>query len=398
MVLNAVLSAAALASAVALKAPSFDVWRKTHGKIYGSAEEMAVRRSIYMDNIAKVNKHNAEAAAGLHTWRMGAGPFSDLTAEEWKSTYASGYLRRPNKHLRNKRTVMPAAVRLPQSVDWVAAGAVTPIKNQGQCGSCWAFSTTGSVEGIVFIDSGANKTLTSLSEQQLVDCSTAQGNEGCNGGLMDYAFQYIITNGGICSENNYPYKGVDESCRHKNCTKVSAISGFQDVPQNNEPSFQTSLVGQPISIAIEADQNCFQQYAGGVLGTSCACGTNLDHGVLAVGWGTDPSAGDYYSVKNSWGTSWGEAGYVRLGRGPAFAPNGQCGLLMEASYPTGGSSPGKAANDQPDQDDSASNSTSTGTGTTSTGTTSTGTTSTGTGSTSTGSTSTGSSSALNRRA
>ncbi|RYG50181.1 hypothetical protein EON67_05740, partial [archaeon] len=211
--------------------------------------------------------------------------------------------------------------------DWVAKGAVTPVKNQGDCGSCWSFSTTGSVEGAHFIATGK---LVSLSEQQLVDCSGAEGNNGCNGGLMDYAFEYIIKNKGICSEESYPYTGTDGKC--KKCTAVATITGYKDVPTNSETSLVAAIAERPVSVAIEADQSSFQFYSGGVL--TAACGTSLDHGVLAVGYGT-LSGNDYYKVKNSWGPDWGMSGYVLLGRGSKFNGNsGQCGIQSQPSYPT----------------------------------------------------------------
>ena len=198
----------------------------------------------------------------------------------------------------------------------------------GQCGSCWAFSTTGSTEGISFIKTG---TLPSLSEQQLVDCSGAEGNQGCNGGLMDYGFQYIIDNKGICAETAYPYTATDGTCKSKTCGAAAAtITGFQDVPTNSETALMTAIVQQPVSVAVEADQDSFQFYSGGVM--TAACGTNLDHGVLAVGYGTE-SGSDYYKVKNSWGADWGLKGYILLGRGAKFGNAGQCGIQMQPSYP-----------------------------------------------------------------
>jgi KDEL-tailed cysteine endopeptidase len=217
----------------------------------------------------------------------------------------------------------------PASVDWSAKGAVTPIKNQGQCGSCWSFSTTGSVEGAHFLKTGQ---LVSLSEQQLVDCSGAEGNQGCNGGLMDQAFQYIIDNKGLCTEAAYPYQGVDGNCASTTCTVAATITSFSDVPGSNEVALETAIAQQPVSIAIEADQASFQFYTSGVM--TAACGTQLDHGVLVVGYGNDATGGDYYKVKNSWGASWGDNGYILLGRGASFNPSGQCGIQMEPSYPT----------------------------------------------------------------
>lgn len=225
-------------------------------------------------------------------------------------------------------------VSLPAEVNWVTAGAVTPVKDQGQCGSCWSFSTTGALEGIYKISTGS---LTSFSEQQLVDCDNFKHggkDRGCNGGLMDNAFSWISKNGGLCSESAYPYvsgNGQTTPCQ-TTCSNVpkSKIQSFVDV-DTTDNALMTAIAHQPVSIAIEADQKDFQLYSSGVF--TGKCGTNLDHGVLVVGYGTE-SNGDYYLVKNSWGTSWGDNGYIKLGRGPQYNNGqGQCGILLEASYP-----------------------------------------------------------------
>ena len=227
-------------------------------------------------------------------------------------------------------------VSVPDSVDWVTAGAVTPVKNQGQCGSCWSFSTTGALEGAFFIKTG---TLDSFSEQQLVDCDTRKNggkDMGCNGGLMDNAFAWIEKNGGLCTESEYPYNSgttkTGGSC-DTSCTVVegSEVKDFVDVKPSSDEAMMTALSQQPVSIAIQADQKSFQLYKSGVFTDSC--GTGLDHGVLAVGYGTMDGK-DYYRVKNSWGETWGDAGYIYMGRGAEFnSGNGQCGMLMQASYP-----------------------------------------------------------------
>jgi C1A family cysteine protease len=323
--MKAFAAVALLAGASA--APNFGQYVKLHNKKYATKEEFMLRRAIYAANVARVEEHNAKA----DTWTMAVNKFSDMLPEEWRAKYTGGFLAKYAKPTNVNNALKLKTKALPSSWDWNAKGAVTPIKNQGQCGSCWAFSTTGSVEGVTQISTGQ---LISLSEQQLVDCSGAEGNQGCNGGLMDDAFQYIIDNGGICSEASYPYQGVDGTCASSSCTSVATISGFTDVPQNNEDALQQAVYQQPVSIAIEADQNCFQQYSGGVLGSSCACGTNLDHGVLAAGWGTASSGGDYWQVKNSWGADWGMNGWVLIGRGSSYGPSGQCGINMMPSYPT----------------------------------------------------------------
>jgi C1A family cysteine protease len=318
---------AALLAAPALAAQdNFASWAQKNGKQYKSREEMVLRRSIFAANVAKINAHNA---AG-QTWSMGVNKFADLTGEEFKARYTGGYRTKEKRSKNVALHLLHNESALPTSVDWNAAGALTPIKNQGDCGSCWSFSTTGAVEGITFI---TTKVLISASEQQLVDCSGAEGNQGCNGGLMDYAFQYIIDNKGICSEAAYPYKGVDGKCKSTTCTPVATITGYQDVPANSETALMTAVAQQPTSVAVEADQSSFQFYTGGVM--TAACGTALDHGVLAAGYGTDATAGDYWFVKNSWGADWGAAGFILLARGGTYNGNsGQCGIQMEPSYPT----------------------------------------------------------------
>lgn len=234
-------------------------------------------------------------------------------------------------------TVGATLTSTPASVNWVTAGGVTPVKDQGQCGSCWSFSTTGSLEGAFFVKYGK---LHSFSEQQLVDCDNRKNggkDMGCNGGLMDNAFEWIDKNNGLCTEADYPYtSGVTKTagtCR-TTCTLVddSKVTTYTDVTASSDSAMMAALAKQPVSIAIEADQKEFQLYKSGVF--TAACGTNLDHGVLVVGYGS-LNGEDYYLVKNSWGTSWGAGGYIMLGRGSQYnSGNGQCGMLMQGSYPT----------------------------------------------------------------
>jgi C1A family cysteine protease len=281
----------------------------------------ALRYAIFKANLDKISIHNAK---GL-SWSMKLNEFGDLTSKEFAAGRVGGYKPRKLRSAR-KEADLPKA-DLPSSIDWVAKGAVTPVKNQGQCGSCWAFSTTGSVEGINEINGHGLK---SLSEQQLVDCSGSAGNDGCNGGLMDQAFSWIISNGGICSESSYPYQGVDGTCQ--TCKPVVTISGYKDVSIDNDAALAAAVAQQPVSVAIEADQASFQFYSGGVM--TAACGTNTDHAVLTVGYGTD-SGVEYWKVKNSWGASWGEAGYIRLARGESYnGGQGQCAIYSDPSYPT----------------------------------------------------------------
>jgi C1A family cysteine protease len=306
--------------------PSFDAWCAYFNRSYTVGSERDYRNSVYDANVKFIKAHNR----GGHNWTMAVNKFADLTANEFAWHYISngfhvdrrGGVNVEVKHLRYELKA------LPPSVDWTKKGAVSPVKDQGQCGSCWAFSTTGSVESAWFLKNG---TLVSLSEQQLVDCSVSQGNMGCNGGLMDYGFQYIIDNKGLTAESEYPYTATGPNkCLATGDPVYARISTYKDVPANSEVALLSAIAQQPVSVAVEADQNAFQFYSSGVM--TAKCGTNLDHGVLAVGYGT-VGGQDYYLVKNSWGADWGEKGFIMLGRGPKFGAAGQCGVQMAASYP-----------------------------------------------------------------
>lgn len=227
----------------------------------------------------------------------------------------------------------PAGFMEPDSVDWVAKGAVTSVKNQAQCGSCWTFSTTGALEGAAFV---AGRGLTSLSEQNILDCD--KGGNKCQGGSMDQAFGWVKENG-ICSEADDAYKCADQDsdmCKKSqcptNCTQVlkaGDVTGHTDV-ESTEGALEAAVAKQPVSVAIEADKAVFQHYTGGIL-TDSACGETLDHGVLVVGYGTDKGQ-KYWKVKNSWGTSFGEAGYIRIEKGKS-TDGGECGIRQMASFP-----------------------------------------------------------------
>merc|ERR1719152_1035476 len=284
---------------------------------------------IFKANLNYIAKHNAEADMGVHTFELGMNEFGDMTHSEFKAKYL-GFAGVNSSRVRDE-VVLPAAND--DSVDWRTKGAVTPVKNQGQCGSCWSFSATGSMEGANFIKNGK---LVSLSEQQLVDCSRAEGDKGCFGGLMDNAFEYVIKNKGIDTEADYAYTAQGGTCNAaKEKNHAVTISSYKDVPTNSEDQLKAAVAQQPVSVAIEADQPSFQFYKKGVF--SGTCGTNLDHGVLVVGYGSETSGiikkttQDYWLVKNSWGASWGDQGYIKLAMG--IAPSGQCGLTSMASYP-----------------------------------------------------------------
>jgi len=305
---------AGLGVAAASSQEEFVAYVKQFNKVY-TADELFSRFQSFVDNKKAIEAHNAK---GL-SWEMGVNQFSDLTPKEFSDLYM-GYIPRQNDFARSQNEhVAPEGQVLADSLDWRTKGAVTPIKDQGQCGSCWAFSTTGSVEGANQIKSGK---LESLAEQQLVDCAGSSGNQGCNGGLMDDAFEYIIKNKGIGSEASYPYTARDGKC--KTVTSVATVSKYTDVKKNDEKGLMSAINIEPVSVAVDAQS--WQSYRQGVM--TGPCGKSLDHGVLLIGYGTEGST-DYWLVKNSWGTSWGEQGTIRLVR-----DKNECGIAEAASYPT----------------------------------------------------------------
>jgi C1A family cysteine protease len=289
--------------------------------------------NAWYDNDNYITSHNS-----LHNGSLLAhNQFSGMNADEFRG-FLGTYKRVRNTFFGTYQKAHDVFLRgdVDEYVNWTDDGGVTSVKNQGQCGSCWSFSTTGALEGAYFVKYGS---LVSFSEQQLVDCDTRRNHgsdNGCNGGLMDNAFSWIKKNGGLCYEDEYPYVAGTAGARgdcYSSCTNVkgSAVSKIVDVPASSDQQMMLALMKHPVSVAIQADERAFQLYSSGVLKGSC--GTGLDHGVLAVGYGSDTN-GDYYLVKNSWGETWGENGYIRIGRGDEYNNgDGQCGILLQASYP-----------------------------------------------------------------
>lgn len=314
------------------EAKFFD-WLKQHKMVAQSAQHFVQMLSNYANNDDIIESHNAKNLS----YTLGHNQFSHMSQDEWRAYVKLG-LQRPEQSTAAKIHSAPADLStLATSIDWTTKGAVTGVKDQGQCGSCWSFSTTGALEGAYYNKYGSLK---SFSEQNLVDCDTLKNggrDMGCNGGLMDHAFDWVAKNGGICSEADYPYtSGTTKTagtCAQSSCTKDAKVapSSHTDVQTNSDAAMMSALNIGPVSVAIEADQTAFQLYKSGVF--TAACGTNLDHGVLAVGYGTLNGV-DFYKVKNSWGTTWGDNGYIYLERGVS-QKEGQCGILSgPPSYPT----------------------------------------------------------------
>eukprot|EP00992_Anisonema_acinus_P015089 TRINITY_DN9602_c0_g2_i1.p1 TRINITY_DN9602_c0_g2~~TRINITY_DN9602_c0_g2_i1.p1 ORF type:complete len:320 (-),score=65.93 TRINITY_DN9602_c0_g2_i1:87-1046(-) len=306
--------------ATAVAGTVWDDFKQQYERTFETPAAEAEAEACFMKNLALIAKRNA---AGFE--EHGINQFTDICPDDFNKMYLN-YQAPQNSTLEYMPPLsddeIATANAANASVDWRTRGAVTPVKNQGQCGSCWTFSTTGNIEGQWFL---AGHRLVSLSEQELVSCATTAGH-GCQGGSMDAAFRWVKEKGGITSEANYPYTsghGVTGSCKRDRETPIAAkISGSKRIA-----SSETTIAAQlarsgPLSIAVDA-QRGWQTYRGGIMHT--CYGKQLDHGVLLVGYGQEGST-RYWIVKNSWTSSWGEHGYIRLARG-----SDQCGMTSDVT-------------------------------------------------------------------
>ena len=309
-------------------------FQKTHNKVYASLEEFETRFEIFRANLHTIISHNSQNS---FNFTLNINHFADLTSSEFKDSYVNGLSLNSNRYGCKPFSSSDVNINsndLPKSVDWRKNGAVTSVKDQGQCGSCWAFSSTAATEGAWAISTGK---LIDLSEQELVDCATGfnYGSHGCSGGQMDGGFKFVIENG-LCSASEYPYVSgttkTEGSCQKINCGSAVKFEGTscRDVTPNDEVLLKIAVAQQPVAIAIEADTRYFQFYEGGIL-DSVECGTKLDHGVLIAGYGEEDGK-KYWLVKNSWSTSWGEEGYVRIARTDSRNNEGICGIAMQPSF------------------------------------------------------------------
>jgi len=291
-------------------------WKQANGKAYGTNSEEEYRLQVYAANFAEVMRlSNTQSSA---TFEL--NKFSDLPSEEFATIY-TGLIQKSG--LRQNKTVRLDESNLKTEVNWVTKGAVAAVKDQGQCGSCWAFSAVSSIETANYLQKNMSSVPT-YSEQQLVDCAGGKyHNLGCNGGLFDYAFTYVMDHS-LQSEDSYPYRAADGHC--KSGTGSGTVTDFTDVEHMSASQLRAALNTQTVSVAIQADQSVFQFYKGGVM-SDPACGTQLDHAVLAAGYGNEGGE-DYFLVRNSWGASWGLSGYIKIGA------NNTCGILQSPSYPT----------------------------------------------------------------
>ncbi|TVT99654.1 hypothetical protein EJB05_27969 [Eragrostis curvula] len=293
-------------------------WMAEHGRTYKDEAEKARRFEVFKANVDFIHRSNA---AGDKKYTLGLNKFADITRDEFTAMY-TGFKpvqAGPKKLLGFKYENITLSDDN-QEVDWRQKGAVTGIKNQGQCGCCWAFSAVAAIEGLYQITSGQ---LASLSEQQLLDCSTNGNNNGCSGGVMNDAFQYIVDNGGITTEEAYPYTEQQGMCQ--SVQPAVTISGYQNVPAEDENALAAAVANQPVSVGVDASD--FHLYQQGIM-TADGCGENINHAVTAIGYGRADDGTQYWLLKNQWGETWGEGGYMRLQRGV-----GACGIGKQSSYP-----------------------------------------------------------------
>ncbi|KAJ8761372.1 hypothetical protein K2173_001502 [Erythroxylum novogranatense] len=284
-----------------------EMWMAHYGRVYKDSAEKEKRFKIFTENLEFIESFNK---AGIKPYKLGINKFADLTNEEFKSP-RNGYNKMSRTTSLGAKSFRYGNITaVPSTMDWRNKGAVTPVKDQGQCGCCWAFSAVAAMEGITKLSTGK---LISLSEQELVDCDTSGDDQGCEGGLMDNAFDFIIQNQGLTTEANYPYQGADGTCNtNKAANSAATITSYEDVPANDEEALLKAVANQPVSVAIDAGGSAFQFYKSGVF--TGDCGNDLDHGVTAIGYGASDDSTKMQRDIN--------------------AKEGLCGIAMQASYPS----------------------------------------------------------------
>ncbi|NP_001080822.1 cathepsin S precursor [Xenopus laevis] len=303
------------------------LWKNTHSKEYEDETEDLQRRITWEKNLDFVNMHNLEYSMGMHTYELGMNHLADMTSEEMKSKL-TGLILPPHSERKAKFSSQRNGTfggKVRDSIDWRDKGCVSDVKNQGGCGSCWAFSAVGALEGQLMLKTGK---LVSLSPQNLVDCASKYGNKGCSGGFMTSAFQYVIDNNGIDSDSYYPYHAMDEKCHYELAGKASSCVKYTEIVPGTEDNLKQALgtIG-PISVAIDGTRPTFFLYKSGVY-SDPSCSQEVNHGVLAIGYGT-LNGQDFWLLKNSWGTYYGDKGFVRIARNKGNL----CGVASYTSYP-----------------------------------------------------------------
>ena len=298
-------------------------FKATHGKSYRNGIEELYRMQVYADNKALVTRHNAEHAAGKQTFTMALNRFADMTEEEVNTLYKGSVGQSSRQH----GVYKPSGRQAPVAIDWRDQNVVTDVKDQGACGSCWSFAATGALESAWAL---AGNDLVALSEQQLMDCSGAYSNYGCNGGMAYQAYNYLENAGGIMSEEAYPYETASRSCRASEEDYVASLTTHVNVNSHGDETILRDAVADvgPVAVSIDASKSSFNFYSGGVYDEPNCSSSTHDHAVLVVGYGTEDGK-DYWLVKNSWGAEWGEDGYIKMTRGD----HDQCAIALIPVYP-----------------------------------------------------------------
>jgi len=293
----------------------YNQW-KVEYKINVGAAEDDYRFKVFSSNYQQITQHNKLANK---TYKLGLNTFTHLTQEEFDATFLIAIHRK--SAIRNSSAFMSNPMSLKTNVDW--RSKMNPIKNQGHCGSCWAFSAVGAIEGAHNVFKG---NLYNLSEQELVDCSGDFGNMGCNGGNEDQGIRYAMQYGGLATEKDYPYTATDGSCKTNGFTRFGQVTDCIAVTPYSPSALMAALNQQPTTVAVQA--NLWKSYTSGIMNDP-SCGTMLNHAVVAVGYSTEGST-PYYVVRNSWGEKWGEAGHIRVA---VQDGEGVCGIQMSPFYP-----------------------------------------------------------------
>ncbi|KAL1785240.1 cathepsin L1-like [Sigmodon hispidus] len=306
----------------------WEEWKKKYEKKYSQNEE-GQKRAVWENNKKTIELHNEDYAKGKHGFSLEMNTFGDLFFVHhlplFLCTSSPPFMGTKEMNVFEE----PLVGDIPKSVDWKDRGYVTSVKDQGSCGACWAFSAVGSLVGQMFRKTGK---LVPLSEQNLVDCSWSQGNNGCNGGLMELAFRYVKDNGGLDTSESYPYEALDSIMQdlpgYWELREVN-VMGFVKVPSSEYALMKAVATVGPISVGIDSKHYSFQFYKDGLYYEADCSSSNLDHAVLVVGYGEESDGRKYWLVKNSWGERWGMNGYIKMARDR----NNNCGIASDASYP-----------------------------------------------------------------
>ncbi|KAH8307750.1 hypothetical protein KR044_012242, partial [Drosophila immigrans] len=304
----------------------FNAFKLKHHKVYKDVSEELKRLQIFVENKKLIESHNKRYAAGEESYKMGVNKFSDMSPEEFQRLVLTSLNPADSQDGIDYIYNPSAKATLPSAVDWRLSGAVNPVKNQGSCGSCWAFSAVGALESHHILSTQQS---VSLSEQNLVDCTRGApyNNHGCGGGWPIAALNYVKDNGGINTASYYPYEGLDKSCRYNKNYIGSKVSAIIQIEKGNESALASAVANKgPISVCIDA--SLFQYYQSGVFNEP-SCSQSSNHCIVVDGYGTDSDGGDYWLARNSWGENWGESGYIRMARNR----DNQCAIASYAIYP-----------------------------------------------------------------